>query len=206
VADRVLTARLAAAALRPATRSIPAGLVAGVLGLAIAPAVVTVAKGGSELGAALVAACVIGGAVAAFAATEPVQEIASAAAFSAIWRLGLRLVALASGVVIAAAFVAVITHRSDASALDDPSARLAELAATSGLALAAASIGTRRGWEAATLGGAVFGPLCVLTASAFAYRFDWLPSIGIAADASRWWQVAAVAWITAAWASRDPYR
>jgi hypothetical protein len=184
----------------------PVPLVAGVLALAAMPAVVTAARGGEELGSAVVAAGVVAGAVAAFAVQEPAGAIASACPVSSISRLALRLGALASAALLIAPLVVAVASAADADATADRSARLAEFAATSGLALGAAATAARRGAEAAAIGGACFGPLCVLTATALSYRFEWLPALGVAADAARWWLVAAIAWTVALWASRDPYR
>jgi hypothetical protein len=201
-----LNAALVTAAVRPTLRAMPVGLIAGILGLAAAPTIVTAFDGGTDLDGALVAASVVAGAVAAFAVQEPAGAIAAATPFPGTVRRGVRVAALLTAVGVVGLAVVAIAAARDAAVLDERAARMAELAASAGLAVAAAAVAARLDTDAPGLGGALFGPLCVLTVSAFAFRFHWLPTVGASRDAGRWWQVAAFAWLVGAWASRDPYR
>jgi hypothetical protein len=171
--------------------------------LSVAPATIAVATGNDELSMAVVAAVVIGGAVAAFAADDVAGNVVAATPASLARRRGRRLAVLGLFAGVIWALVAVAVLWRDPHAADRVADRLAELAAISGLSAAAGASADRR--DLPVVPAAVVGPMTALLMSSFAYRFPQLPTIGGSGDAGAWTLIAALGWGAAAWESRDLY-
>jgi hypothetical protein len=190
----------------PLVRAMPWPATAALLALGVLPAAVTAARGGSDLGGAVVACAVVASAVVAYAFDEQARSVLNASPVASSRREVVRLTLLLGAVAGAALVVASIAGSRDPAALDHLDARLAEATATGALSLAVAALEQRRDGGRTSLGAVLSGPLAVLTISAVASRVPWLPSLGMAPDAGRWWVVAAAASAVAAWYGGDPYR
>lgn len=193
-------------AVRLTVRSLPPSALAGVL-LAGVPAVATAAFGGTDLAGSVVALGLVAGALAGFAVDDPAAAVLEASPTPLVVRRLHHLIALlvfvAVVVVAVVALVAVVHEGPPISLL----ARTREGLAAAGLAAAAAAwlarrTGERRPGSVGVIAG-LLGPLFV---SALAFRVKGLPAVSIPQDASRWWWVAVVGWMTALWWSRDPAR
>ncbi len=191
----------------PCARGLPLATLAAAAGLAAAAPLLVLARHGRDLGGALVAATLVCGAVVAFAAEDPAEETLSASPTSLARRRLLRLSALALGVaVVAIVLVALATSAPAGLSSSDLGRRAAELAATSGLAAAAAGVAQRRAVPGAAPGGAVASVLAMLLVSSLAQRFHSLPTIVDSTHHLRWWFAAAAGWAVTTWTWRDPGR
>jgi hypothetical protein len=194
-------------AWRPCARGLPLGTLAAAAGLAAAPTLLVLARHGRDRGGALVAATLVCGAVLAFTVEDPAEETLSASPTSLARRRLLRLSTLATGVVVIGVVLVTLAVAAPAGVgLSDLGRRGAELAATSGLAAAAAGVAHRRGVPGAAPGGAMAGLLGVLLVSSLAQRLDYLPGIVDSPHHLRWWVAAVAGWGLAAWTWRDPGR
>lgn len=189
---------------RLTVRSLPPTAVAVVL-LASVPVVATVALGGSDLTGAVVAATLLGGSLAGFAADDPAAPVLEASPTTLLARRLHHLVALLAYAAVLGLVVAALVSLKH----DGPPILLVERAreatAAGGLAVAAATwlarrTGERRPGSIGLLAG-LLGPLFV---SALAFRVTGLPAVSLPQDASRWWWVAGISWGAALWWSRDP--
>lgn len=171
-------------------------------GLAAAPVLLTIIRGGTDLERAVVAAAVIGAASLAFAVADPTAIVAPAASVSVPIRQALSLVVVASAVLLAwvTCWLAAELRGLD---LGDVSRLGAQAVATAGVGLALASGFARRGEPNPGMSGATGALLVVLTSSALSTRYPILPTL-VDGRWSRWWWVTLGGWSLAAWWSRDP--
>lgn len=191
----------------PSARGLPLATLGSVAGLAAAPTLVVLARQGRDLSGALVAATLVCGAVVAFAVEDPAAETLSASPTTLGRRRLLRLSTLVLGMtIVGVVIVALAAAAPSGVTASDLGRRAAELAATSGLAAAAAGVAQRSDVPGAAPGGAVAGLLGVLLVSALAQRFHALPGIVDSPHHPRWWVVASVGWGLTAWTWRDPAR
>lgn len=202
----MLTARridVLAAAARPVRRSTAWPTAIGILALAWAPLALTIAKGGTELGTAVLFAAVVAPGVLAIAVDDEADELNGAVPVPLGQRRGLRLAQLGLaflGVLAVALAVAVRRDGDVTAALDE---RAPEAAAVGAVALAWASLLPRRP-GAAGPSGAVAGSLSIGLVGALAQRFAWLPAINGEQHHGWWWWVAAAGAGAVAWSWRDP--
>jgi hypothetical protein len=201
----VLSATLRAALPYSARTLAPASLGA-VVALGVLPAAVTVARGGTDLSTACVAAAVVGGAALAHAVDDPDDGVLVASPTPRWARRSLRLLLACAFVVAGWAVVAVLVALSTATAppLAD---RVVEALAAGGIAVAvAASARQRYGIDPAALAGGAAGVVSVLTVTVLSLRLDWLPRLGGGPHHGRWWIGGIGGWSVAAWEARDPAR
>lgn len=200
---RTRTLRLAWA---PSTRALPLPTLGAALALAAAPSAVVLARGGRDLGGALVVATVVLGALAAFPVDDPAEETLAASPTGQARRRLLRLAAISLGAALVTAVLLVTAAWVGPLSVHQLGLRAAELAATSGLAAATAGWAQRRSVTGPGAVGALVGVLGVLLVSALGARLDALPTLVDTPPHPRWWLVAAAAWATTAWTWRDPAR
>lgn len=199
-------ARVLGAAARPLGRAIPWAAVAGVVAVGWLPLAVTLARGGTELLAAVAFAAVVGSGVVAFAVDDDAIELTAASPVPLAQRCGLRLAEVgAAAVAVGSLAVAAAVQRDPSVGAELPD-RLAEAAAAAAIALAWGSVAARRRLPSAGLGGSVAGTVSVALVAALAQRVPWLPSIAGDRHHDRWWWLAAVGVGVAAWSWRDPVR
>lgn len=189
---------------RLTVRSLPPSAVAVTL-LASVPAVATVAFGGSDLAGAAVAAALLGGSLAGFAADDPAGALLEPSPTTLLARRLHHVVALLAYATVLGLVVALLVSVAHDGPPISLLERVREATAAGGLAVAAAawlarSTGERRPGSFGLLAG-LLGPLFV---SALAFRVQGLPAVSLSQDASRWWWVAGVGWTAALWWSRDP--
>lgn len=185
-------------------RSLPPSAVAVTL-LASVPAVATVALGGSDLTGAVIAATLLGGSLAGFAADDPAAPVLEASPTTLLTRRLHHAAALLAYVAVLGLAVALLVSLAHDGPPISLLERVQEATAAGGIAVAAAAwlarrTGERRPGSFGLLAG-LLGPLFV---SALAFRVQGLPAVSLSQDASRWWWVAGVGWTAALWWSRDP--
>jgi hypothetical protein len=178
-------------------------VVGGVLALSVAPAILTLARGGEELSMAVIAAVVIGSSIFAMASADPAGELLGASPVSLVRRRIDRLGVLSTAIALVWGVVLAIMLWRDPGAASPATDRVAELLAVGGLSALAGASADRRGLSVTS--ATTVGPMAVLTITTLAYRFPTLPSVGARGDADVWLVVAAVAWAAALWESRDLY-
>lgn len=180
----------------------PVGLVGGIVGLSMAPALVLLLRRGDDLTATIVAGIVLGGSAVALAVVDPAASVLASSPIPLLHRWGTRVGVIAALVMVA--WVPVLT----AVVLRDPLSvgrvgdRLGELLAVTGLGAAAGAYADRRYLSATA--ATVVGPMAVLVVSSMAYRFPSLPTVGGRGDGARWAAMGAAAWCAALWERRDP--
>lgn len=190
------------AALRYTVRSLPLAAIAAILVAVAAPTVWTLARGRTSFDFPLVAASFTG-TLAAFAVDDPAGEL-TAASVVPLWRrraMRLMVVGLAGCVVWAALLVAI--HLAADGATSNWSSPTREIVTIGAIALGLAGVVHRRDERSAAFVGAFGSALVVLVVSAFAFRYRWLPSIGMIEQHERWWFAAGIGIVAAAVMSRD---
>jgi hypothetical protein len=184
-------------------RALPVGLVGAALALSVAPAVLTLARGGEELSAVVLAAIVIGAAALTWTSADAAGELLASTPASLLRRRAARLAVLTGATLLVWGVVLLAVVSRDPGATTPELDRLAELAAVGGLSVAAGAAADRR--VLSVTSAAIVGPLCVLTISALEYRFPSLPALGTRGDTAAWGVIAAAGWLVALWESRDLY-
>ena len=189
-------------ALRYTARSLPLATVAVILTAAVMPTVWTVARGRSSFGLPLVAASFIG-TLAAFAVDDPAWEF-TAASVVPLWRRRVtRLVVVGLPGCAVWAVLLVVIVLADGDALSSWAVPTREILTIGAIAFGLAGLAHRRDERSAALSGAFGSALATLLISAFAFRYRWLPSLGMIDHHERWWLVAAIGTGAAALSSRD---
>jgi hypothetical protein len=176
--------------------------VAVILATAAMPTLWTLARGRSSFGLPLVAASLIG-TLAAFAVEDPAGEI-TAASVVPLWRrrlIRLAVVGLPGCVVWAVLLVVIVLAEGDAKSSWAVPTR--ELLTIGAIAFGLAGLAHRRDERSAALAGAFGSVLAMGLISAFAFRYRWLPSLGMIDHHERWWFAAGVGVVAAALSSRD---
>jgi hypothetical protein len=186
-------------------RALPWPTAGGLLCLGVVPTALTLARGHSDLAGAAVAAGLIIPPAIAYAFDDPARVVLDATPIPPSHRSALRGVPLVVSVAAMIAAVAIVIITADPAGYGPVRARLAEAAATGALSLAAAAAAHRSGAAEVSPGVVALGPLAVLIVSALSARWPWLPSVGHADHASRWWLLTGPAVALTGWAGRDPY-
>jgi hypothetical protein len=189
--------------LPPTSRALARTPAFWLVGLAVAPVLVTVARGGDDLGMAVVATAVLGGSCAGGAVEDAAARTLAASPTTRLARRLSRLAVMATSVVAAWVSAALVAHAADAE-LGPLAPHGAEVAATAGLSVLVASAMGPEGDAGVGLTGAGGAVLGMLTSTAMAVRYPWFPSLGQDESTGAWWLLAAVAWSAAAWLNRDP--
>ncbi|MFN0029571.1 MAG: hypothetical protein ACKV2O_20655 [Acidimicrobiales bacterium] len=188
--------------LRYTARSLPLATVAVILTTAAMPTVWTVARGRSSFGLPLVAASFIG-TLAAFAVDDPAGEL-TAASVVPLWRrrvTRLLVVGLPGCAVWAVLLVVIVLTEGDPmSSWAIPTREIVTIGA---IAFGLAGLAHRRDERSAALAGAFGSALATLLISTFAFRYRWLPSLGMIDHHERWWFAAGIGIVAAALSSRD---
>ena len=193
------------AALRYTVRSLPLPTVAVILAAAATPTVWTLARGRSSFGLPLVAASFVG-TLAAFAVDDPAREL-TAASVVPLWRrrvTRLVVVGLPGCAVWVALLVSIALAEGDA--MSNWAVPTREIVTIGAIAFGLAGLAHRRDERSAALAGAFGSVIATLLISAFAFRYRWLPSLGMVDHHERWWSVAAIGVAAATLTSRDEAR
>jgi hypothetical protein len=186
-------------------RALPWPIAGGLLWLGVMPTALTLARGGHDFAGAAVAAGLIVPPAIAYAFDEPARVVLDATPIPPPHRSALRSVPLLVNVAAILTAVAVVMITADPAGYGPIRARVAEATATGALSLAAAAAAHRSGAAEVSIGAVAVGPLTVLLVSALSARWPWLPSVGRAQHATRWWLLTGPAVALTAWAGRDPY-
>lgn len=200
------TAPVLAAVIGPTAKVAHLGSTALTVALAAIPALVIVARGGSDVTAAIVLLTLAAGASVAWAVDDPTEELLASTPVSAPVRASIRVVAAAAvaGSAAAAIVAVVVTGPGVPPGLGG---RFAEGIAAGAIALAVAFAGARRGERMPGASGVIAGVLGPAVVAGMATRWPtWLPSFQDGPVHSRWWLLAAAAALAAAWSGRDVSR
>lgn len=183
-------------------RALPLATIAVVLIAAALPTIWTVARGRSSFGLALVAASFVG-VVTAFAVDDPAGEFTAVSVVPLWRRRAIRLVVI--GVPATAMWAALLTAMSLAQrdAVSTWTVPSREAVTVGAIALGLAGLAHRTDPRAAAPTGAFGAMLVVALISALAFRWRWLPSLGIVDHHERWWYAAAIGAFAALITSRD---
>jgi hypothetical protein len=186
-------------------RALPWPTAGGLLCLGVVPTALTLARGHSDLAGAAVAAGLIVPTAIAYAFDDPARVVLDATPIPPRRRSALRGLPLLVSVAAMITAVAIVMNTADPAGYGPVRARLAEAAAAGALSLAAAAAAHRSGSAEVSVGVVALGPLTLLIVSALSVRWPWLPSVGHADLATRWWLLTVPAIALTGWASRDPY-
>ncbi len=189
-------------ALRYTARSLPLATVAVILAAAATPTVWALARGRSSFGLPLVAASFIG-TLAAIAVDDPAGEL-TAASVVPLWRrrtTRLVVVGLPGCVVWVVLLLVIVLAEGDA--MSSWAVPTRELVTIGAIAFGLAGLTQRRDERSAALAGAFGSVLAMGLISAFAFRYRWLPSLGMIDHHERWWFAAGIGIVAAALSSCD---
>ncbi|MCZ7528923.1 MAG: hypothetical protein M5U31_00400 [Acidimicrobiia bacterium] len=193
-----------AAAVPPTTRVAHVGMGAATVGLAGLPALVTVARGGTDLSVPIVLLALGTGASLAWGADDPAEDLLAPNPVSSPVRATIRVLAVA----IAAALVccAVLGVVAVGPGLPpDLLDRAPELAAAAALALAVAFGAARHGERIAGPSGVLAGLTGPLFIAALAVRWPTLfPTVTAGPLHNRWWIVVVAGALVTIRSARDP--
>jgi hypothetical protein len=188
----------------PTARVAHLGAVIATVGLAGLPALVTVARGGTDLGVGIVLLALGTGAALAWAVDDPTEDLLAPTPVSAPVRAATRVLAAAvvAGLVCAAILAIVAAGPGLPPDLGD---RLAEAAAAGAVALAAAFVAAGQGERLVGAGGVVAGLLVPAVVAGLAMRWpDWFPTFDGGRLHDRWWLLVAAGLVVVARVGRDP--
>jgi hypothetical protein len=141
--------------------------------------------------------------LAAFAVDDPAGEI-TAASVVPLWRRRVtRLVVVGlPGCAVWVALLAVIAL-AEGDATTGWALPTREIVTIAAIAFGLAGLAHYRDERSAALAGAFGSMLVMLLISAFAFRYRWLPSLGMIEHHERWWLVSGIGIVAAALSSRD---
>ncbi len=191
-------------AARPTARAL--GLTPGpaLAALGAVPVLLTLARGGTDLGFAVIAAALIGSSALSGAVEDAAAATTAATPTTRLEARALRFAMLGAVVALTwgTCFVgAAIAHVP----IDEPSRLVAVCLATAGLSVAIASWMAQEVEHGAGAGGSLAGIMVVLTSTAMNQRMTAFPTLmDLDGGRSKWFVVATVAWAAAAWLNRDP--
>jgi hypothetical protein len=195
-----------AAAVVPTARVAHLGAAAATVSLAALPAIVTVARGGTDLSVALVVGGLVGGATLAWASDDPAAELLGSLPLSSPLRAAMRVACVAAVGVLGLAVVALVVELGPGLP-SDVGDRAAEAGAAAGMALAVGCMATRRGERTVGPIGVVAGVVGPAVVAALSVRWPRLvPAFLESPIHDRWWIIAAVGAVVVARAGRDPGR
>lgn len=200
------SAPVLAGVVAPTAKASHLGSTAATVALAALPAVVTVARGGTDLGVAVGLLVLGSGASLAWAVDDPTEDLLTPMPVGAPVRAALRLLAAASvaGLVLAATLGVVA---AGPGLPRDLAERVPEGAAAAAVALAVAFVAAHRGERMVGAGGAIAGIVVPIVVAGLAMRWPtWLPAFASGDVHTRWWLIVAVGTLVAARNGRDPAR
>jgi hypothetical protein len=185
-------------ALRYTARSLPLVAIAAILLATTIPTIWTLESG---LGLPLVSISFVW-VTSAFAVDDDAGELTAASVIPLWRRRAMRLTVIATaGAIVWCALLAAI-------AVDETIANraipLREAITVGALSLGLAGVVHHIDQRSAALSGAFGAALVVLAITALAFRWQWLPSLGLVHHHARWWIPAAVGAAAAVFTSRDP--
>lgn len=191
------------AALRTVARTVPRPV--GVLALLCAvPAISVAAAGRDSFGGALVAASLLAGAGAGYAADDPAAATLGASPTPLLLRRAARAALVIVPLLLGWGTALVVAARYERGAVDVRSV-VTELVATAAVSAAIASRASTSVAVSAGFGAGVGALLSMVTLSSLGYRWTALPVLGGGgATHDRWWWIAAACLAVALWSSRDP--
>ena len=190
----------------PTAKASHLGATAATGALAAVPAVVTLARGGTDIGLAVVLIVLGAGASVAWAIDDDSDSSLSAMPVSGPMRLSVRIAAAAivAALVMSVAFIVIAIGPGIPSDLSD---RAPEGITAAAVALAFALAVARRGEPTAGATGAIAGLLAPAVVAGLATRWpDVFPTFSPGPLHVRWWWLAAAAALVAAWNGRDVAR
>jgi hypothetical protein len=141
--------------------------------------------------------------LAAFAVHDPAGEL-TAASVVPLWRrrvTRLAVVGLPGCAVWAALLVAIAL--ADGDAMSSWAVPRREIVTIGAIAFGLAGLAHRHDEPSAALAGAFGSALAMGLICAFAFRYRWLPSLGMIDRHERWWFAASIGIVAAALSSRD---
>jgi len=189
----------------PTARTAALGSAAVTVALGTTPVVVTVLRGGTDLGVAVVVAGLVGGATLAWAVDDTMADVLACAPLGNTVRFRLRLgfvaVVVLLGWAVAAVFAAVGPGIGPHLAT-----RGVESATAAALAVGLGAASARAGERHAAVGGIVGSFVAMLTVAALALQWRGLPTFLSGPTHGRWWWVTAIGVLVAVRSARDPGR
>lgn len=188
----------------PTAKVAHVGSIAATVALAGVPAVVTVARGGTDLSMGIVLIALGAGASLAWAADDDTGESLLAMPVSAPARAALRVLTaiLVAGIALTATLVVVAVGPGLPPDLAD---RTPEGLAAAAVALAVAFGAARRGERAVGALGAIAGLLVPAVIAGLAFKWpSSFPTFGAGDLHARWWLIALAGAVLAARSGRDP--
>lgn len=200
------SAPVLAGVVAPTAKVSHLGSTAATVALAALPAVVTVARGGGDLGVAVVLLVLGTGASLAWAVDDPAEDLLAPMPVSAPMRAAVRVLAAASvaGLVLAATLGVLA---AGPGLPGDLAERVPEGAAAGAVALAVAFGAAHRGERMVGASGAIAGIVLPMVVAGMAMRWPtWLPTFASGDLHTRWWLIVAVGALVAARFGRDPAR
>ena len=174
--------------------------------LAAIPALVTVARGGTDIGLAIVLIVLGAGASLAWAIDDDSDSSLASMPVSTPVRVSVRVAAAAmvAALVMGVAFMVIALGPGIPSDLSD---RAPEGIAAAAVALAFALCVARRGERTAGATGAIAGLFVPAVVAGLATRWpDMFPTFSPGPLHVRWWWLAAAAALVVAWSGRDVAR
>jgi len=198
------TAPVLAGVVPPTARVAHLGAVVATVSLASLPALVTVARGGTDLGGGIVLLALGTGAALAWAVDDPTDDLLAPAPVGAPMRTAIRITSavFVAGLVCAAALAAIAVGPGLPPDLAD---RVPEVAAAGAAALAAAFVAAGQGERMVGAGGVMAGLLVPAVVAALAMRWPtWFPTFAAGGAHDRWWLLALAGMVVVARNGRDP--
>ena len=200
------SASVLARAAWPTAKVAHVGSIAATVALAGLPAVVTVARGGTDLTMGVVLIALGAGASLAWAADDDTGESLLAMPVSGPARAALRVLTatLVAGLVLTATLVIVAVGPGLPPDLAD---RMPEGVAAAAIALAVAFGAARRGERGVGAVGAIAGLLVPAVVAGLAFKWPaFFPTFGAGDPHARWWLFALAGALLAARSGRDAGR
>lgn len=194
-----------ASVVAPTARVAHLGAVAVTVGLAGIPLLVTVARGGTALGAGLVLLALGTGAALAWAVDDPTEDLLAPMPVSAPVRSATRVLAAAAVAAVVCAATLGVVAGAGPGLPADLRYRLPEGAAAGAVALAAAFVAARRGERLVAAGAVMAGLVVPAVVAALAMRWPtWFPSFVGDDLHDRWWLLVVAGTAVVARYGRDP--
>lgn len=193
------------AAVGPTARVAHLGSAALTVAVAAVPVLVTLARG-EDVSTPLILAALFAGAALAWAVDDQAADLMGSLPVSSPVRASLRVGLVASVSIIGALLIAIAVAVGPGLPPDFGD-RLAETAAAAAVSLGVGLVAARRGERATGPVGLTAGVLGVGLIAALSVRWPTvLPALAAGSTHVRWWLLAAVGVVTAAYAGRDPGR
>lgn len=196
-----------ASVLRPTVRVSHLGSIVATVVLAAVPALVTTARGGTDLGAPLILLALGAGASVAWSVDDPTGELLVATPVSAPTRASIRVVAAFTGAALVTGVTLAVLAAVGRGLPPDVVDRVPEGASAGAVALAVAFGAARRGDHMSGVTGAILGVLLPAVVAGMAVRWPGsFPGFTAGPLHARWWVLFAAGAVLATWAARDAAR